>query len=281
MARPEREQDAILTLMQGKYEHILPIEAEWGIRFVEGDMRPRIEHFHDAVRALTSGANIFDKASRLSVEHLAYDLSQLRQIQSRPVGQVNRTSDKSTGDALVTLDARGKAPPRLPPQSVRQELVQHYRDYTVFFAALFAPVADRNFKAREDEIEGNLVDLSLVEEVVEALASGQMEVSTALKELDHVEQDDLRERIQKLLMSRKLSAREKQEAQAMVAAIGKNLKSERKRVDTAHTNYLTAQLAVYEESRDMIKKLAGAGMNLAGKFLETAVRNAGQGRGRS
>jgi hypothetical protein len=38
---------------------------------------------------------------------------------------------------------------------------------------------------------------------------------------------------------------------------------------------------VYEESRDMIKKLAGAGMNLAGKFLETAVRNAGQGRGRS
>ncbi|MFO0109587.1 MAG: hypothetical protein ACK52W_03515, partial [Alphaproteobacteria bacterium] len=86
MARPEREQDAILTLMQGKYEHILPIEAEWGIRFEEGDMRPRIEHFHDAVRALTSGADIFDKASRLSVEHLAYDLSQLRQIQSRPVG---------------------------------------------------------------------------------------------------------------------------------------------------------------------------------------------------
>jgi hypothetical protein len=281
MARPEREQDAILTLMQGKYEHILPIEAEWGIRFEEGDMRPRIEHFHDAVRALTSGVDVFDKASRLSVEHLAYDLSHLRQIQARPVGQVNRARDKSTGDALVALDARGKAPPRLPPQGVRQELVQHYRDYSVFFAALFAPVADRNFKAREDAIEGNLVDLSLVEEVVEALASGQMEVSTALREIDHVEQDDLRERIQKLLMSRKLSAREKQEAQALVATIGKNLKSERKRVDAAHTSYLTGQLAIYEESRDMIKKLADAGMNLAGKFLETAVRNAGQGRGRS
>ena len=61
------QQQAIIELMTGKYAQILPIEQEWGIRLHEGDMRPRIEHFHDAVRALTSGeANIYEKNSRLS-----------------------------------------------------------------------------------------------------------------------------------------------------------------------------------------------------------------------
>ena len=280
MAVAPEAQGAILTLMHGKYERIAALETEWGIRFKEGDMRPRIEYFHDAVRALTSGVERFGKHTRLSVEHLAYDLGQLRRIQERPTGTINRATEKSLGQEVVALDASGKTPPRLPPQSIRQELVQHYRDYTVFFAALFAEVADRNFKAREDEIEGNLADLTLVEEVIEALASGQMKVTEALKELNHVEQDDLRERIQKLLASRRLSAREKHEAQAMVAKIETGLKSEKKRVNEAHTHYVTGQLAIYEESRDLVKKLAGSGMNLAGKFLETAMRNAGQSRGR-
>lgn len=281
MAVSPEAQGAILTLMQGKYERIVALEAEWGIRFKEGDMRPRIEYFHDAVRALTSGAERYGKHTRLSVEHLAYDLAELRRIQDRPAGSINRATEKSLGQEVVALDRSGKVPPRLPPQSVRQELVQHYRDYTVFFAALFAEVADRNFKARQDEIEGNLVDLALVEEVVQALASGQMKVTQALEELNHIEQDDLRERIQKLLARRTLSAREKHEAQAMVGAIGQGLKSEKKRVNEAHTHYVTGQLAVYEESRDLVKKLASSGMNLAGKFLETAMRNAGHGRGRS
>jgi hypothetical protein len=70
-----REQVAIVELMSGKYAQILTIETEWHIRLHEGDMRPRVEHFHDAVRALTSGsASIYEKNSRLSVEHLAYDI---------------------------------------------------------------------------------------------------------------------------------------------------------------------------------------------------------------
>jgi hypothetical protein len=280
MAVGKQEQEAILNLMHGKYERILVLEAEWGIRFDEGDMRPRIEHFHDAVRAYTSGEDMYSKHTRLSVEHLAYDLAMLRQIQERPVGNINRATEKSTGSALMKRMSGGAAPSKLPPQGVRQELVQHYRDYTVFFAALFAEVADRNFKARQEEGEQQLSDIGLVEHILEQLANGQMDVGTAQAELNHVEMDDLRERIQALLASKKLTACEKQEALSMLGAVEKGLKEEQKRVDASHTSYVTGQLAVYEDAKDIVKKLAGAGLNLAGKFLQNAIQNAGRGQGR-
>lgn len=280
MAVGKQEQEAILNLMHGKYELLLVLEAEWGIRFSEQDMRPRIEHFHDAVRALTSGADMYGKHTRLSVEHLAYDLAMLRHIQERPVGTVNRATEKSIGNALMKFMPGSPPPSKLPPQSVRSELVQHYRDYTVFFAAIFAPVADRNFKSRQEQGDQQIADVGLVEDILEKLANGQMDVATAQGELNHVEQDDLRERIQNLLASKKLTAKEKQEALAMIGAIEKGLKDEQKRVDEAHTSYVTGQLAVYEDAKDIVKKLAGAGLNLAGKFLQNAMQQAGQGRGR-
>jgi len=279
MAVGTQEQEAILNLMHGKYERIAVLEAEWGIRFSEGDMRPRIEHFHDAVRAYTAGADIYGKNTRLSVEHLAYDLSQLRQIQERPVGNINRATEKSFGQSLMKLMPGGAPASKLPPQGVRLELVQHYRDYTVFFAAIFAEVADKNFKTRQQTGDEQMADIGLIEQILEQLANGQMDVGTAQAELNHVEQDDLRERIQMLLASKKLSAKEKQDALAMLGAIEKGLRDEQKRVDEAHTHYVTGQLAVYEEAKDIVKKLAGAGLNLAGKFLQNAMQQAGQGRG--
>ena len=89
MALDSKEQSAIIELMHGKYQLLLPIESEWGIRLHEGDMRPRIEHFHDAVRAYTSSsADVYAKKSRLSVEHLAYDLAQIARC-SRPSARVH------------------------------------------------------------------------------------------------------------------------------------------------------------------------------------------------
>lgn len=274
-----KEQEAILNLMHGKYERILVIEAEWGIRYAEGDMRPRIEHFHDAVRAYTSGVDIYAKHSRLSVEHLAYDLAILRQIQERPVGNINRATDKSTSQALMKYTG-GAPASKLPPQGTRTELAQHYRDYTVFFAALFAEVADRNFKSRQEEGEQQLADIGLVEHILEQLSNGQMDVATAQAEMNHVEMDDLRERIQALLATKKLNAREKHEALHMLGQVEKGLKDDQKRIDQAHTSYVTGQLAVYEDAKDIVKKLAGAGLNLAGKFLQNAMQSAGKGQGK-
>lgn len=281
MAIGSAEQGAIIELMSGKYQQLAAIEGEWGIRLSEGDMRPRIEHFHDAVRALTSGSDdIYARNSRLSVENLAYDLALLRAIPDRPTGYINRTTEKSFSTALVRTDQVGAGVPKMPPQGVRAEITQLYRDYTVFFAALFAEVADRNFKSRVDAVDATVADIGLIEQILEQLASGKMTNNQAMSEMNHVERDDLRERIQQMLARKSLSAKEKQEARAMLGQIEQGLNKEKKQVEQSHLNYATGQLAVYEDAKDTVKRLAAQGLNLAGKFLDNAMQAAGRGQGR-
>lgn len=280
MAISAGEQGAMIELMHAKYQQILQVESAWGIRLHEGDMRPRIEHFHDAVRALTSGtADLYAQNSRLSVEHLAYDLSQLRQVSDKPVGLINRMTEKSIGTALVRQNEAGASVPKMPPQGVRSEITALYRDYTVFFAALFAPVADRNYQSRVDGIDSNVADVGLVEQIIQQLISGKMNAATAMQEMMHVERDDLRERIQAMLARKNISAREKQEALALLAQIERGLAKEKQGLDQAHLTYATGQLAVYEEAKELVKRMAQQGLNLAGKFLDHAMQAAGQGRG--
>jgi hypothetical protein len=281
MAFEASEQAAIIELMHGKYGQLLPIETEWAIRLHEGDWRPRVEHFHDAVRALTSGsADIYAKNSRLSVENLAYDLGQLRQIQDKPVGLINRVTEKSASTALVKQGEAGASFVKMPPQAVRGQLISLYRDYMVFFAALFAQVADLNYQARMETMDNSMNDLDLIENVMGQLLSGKMTTAQAMAEMMHVERDDLRERIQAMLARKGTSAREKQEALAMIAHIETGLKEEKKRLDQSHLTYATGQLAVYEEAKETIKRLGQQGLNLAGKFVENAMQAAGKGKGR-
>ena len=281
MAFEASEQAAIIELMQGKYGQLLSIETEWAIRLHEGDWRPRIEHFHDAVRALTSGsADMYSKNSRLSVENLAYDLGQLRQIQDKPVGLINRVTEKSASTALVKQGEAGASFVKMPPQQVRAQLVSLYRDYMVFFAALFAQVADMNFQARVDDIDSTVTDLDQVEQVMKQLMAGKLTNAQAMAEMMHVERDDLRERIQAILSKKSSTAREKQEALDMIAAIEKGMNSEKKKLEASHLHYATGQLAVYEEAKETIKRLGQQGLNLAGKFVENAMQAAGKGKGR-
>lgn len=282
MAFEASEQAAIIELMHGKYSQLLPIETEWGIRLTEGDWRPRIEHFHDAVRALTSGeADIYSKNSRLSVEHLAYDLGQLRHIQEKPIGLINKATEKSAGSALVKKGEAGASVPKMPPQAVRAQLVSLYRDYMVFFAALFAQVADVNFQARMETMDNSVADLALIEQVMNQLMSGKITAEQATAELMHVERDDLRERVQGMLAKKALTNREKQEALALIGQIEKGLAAEQKKLELSHMHYATSQLAVYEEAKETIKRLGQQGLNLAGKFVEnTMAQSAGKGKGR-
>lgn len=282
MAFDNREQVAIVELMSGKYAQILAIETEWRIRLHEGDMRPRIEHFHDAVRALTSGeASIYEKNSRLSVEHLAYDIGQLRLIQDKPVGKINRATEKSAGSALVKKGDAGASQAKLPPQAVRSEIATLYRDYTVFFAALFAQIADRNYQSRVDAVDGAVEDLALLEEIIKQLAAGKLSTAQAMEEVMHVERDDLRERVQEMLARKTIAANEKQKLFDTLGLIQSNLDKEKKSLETAHMHYATGQLAVYEEAKETIKRLNQMGMNLAGKFVENAMQQStGKGKGR-
>ncbi len=272
-------QKAVVALMGEQFARIRAIEAEWGIRFREEDLRPRIEHFHDAVRALSSGdARAYEKGGRLSVEYLAYDLGQLRLIQEKPVGHINRATEKSPSGAVVVAGEPGAR--KLPDQRARGELVKLYTHYTVFYAALFAQRADEDFQVRSEEAEQQMDDLATVMAVLQKLLKGGLTAQQAENALMHVERDDLRERMSAMLRKGKPGPAEMTQAMQTITTIKQGLMQEKDRVAKAHLSYATGQLAVYEESRDVVKQMAGQGLNLAGKFLEQATRNAGMGRGR-
>lgn len=272
---------ALLKILDTQYQHIVGIEQEWGIRFREGDMRPRIEYFHDAVRALMSGADLFGKHSRLSVEHLAYDLSQLRQIQAKPlaVGFIARPDLAASHNELATQEDIHKLSRHSPDRKARSDLAQLYKDYTVMFAAIFAETADMNFKARCDEIDAAVQDVGTIEQVLDKLANGKMNKQQAMAQLDQVEQDNLRERIMQAVGSQTIRHAEQELIGGQLAEFEQKLDAEKKSIEKAHMHYVTGQLAVYEGSKDTVKRLAAQGLNLAGKFVENAVARAQGGKG--
>lgn len=270
---------SLFPIMHSQYENIVAIEEIWNIRFAEGDMRPRIEYFHDAVRALSNGEELHAKTGRLSVEHLAYDLGQLRQIPTKPLGAIYAATEQSPHMEVAELGKAGSASPR-PDRGTRQELVHLYKDYTVLFAALFAEVADMNFQSRQDEMDAAMEDIGLVEAVLEKLQQGQMSVQQAQAALDQIELDELREKILAALAGGKPKTSELQNALSQLSNAEATLQTDMKALDTSHMHYVTAQLAVYEEAKDTVKRLAAQGLNLAGKFVENAMAQAqGAGRG--
>ncbi|MCI5048872.1 MAG: hypothetical protein MRY32_00865 [Rickettsiales bacterium] len=271
---------ALIPIMQNYYAEILAIEEEWGIRFKEGDMRARIEYFHDAIRALTSGSdNLYAKGSRLSIEHLAYDLSQLRQIQAKPVGKMTRNTEMSAGDEVVSMQDAARGRRSSPDRGTRQELGRLYKDYTVFFAAIFAEIADMNFQARCDEVDATVEDIGMIEQVLNKLAAGDITPQQALAELDQIEQDVLREKLQAMVSNQKIDIAAKDQILDQLENFQAQLDEEKTNADKAHMSYKTSQLAIYENSKDTVKKLAAQGLNIAGRFVENALSQ-GQGQGR-
>lgn len=271
---------ALIPIMTSQYNQLYELEARWEIRLHEGDQRPRIDYFHDAVRALTSGeASMYEQHSRLSVEHLAYDLSQLRIAQSQPLGKRHKGNALSASTDLVEAGERGRGL-NLPDRQTRAEISRLYKDYTVLYAALFAEVADMNFQTRNDEIDQAVEDIALIEQVLSQLANGAITKQQAEEMLQAVEHDELRERIQAAIARQTILHREAEQIIDGLKRHEDRLEADKQRIEQAHLNYSTAQLAVYEQSKDTVKRLAAQGMNIAGKFVESALgQQAGRGAG--
>lgn len=271
---------SLIPIMNGQYEQIYAIELAWGIRLREGDMRPRIEYFHDAVRALTSGQSPYEKTGRLSVQQLAWDVAQLREVPHNPFGRIHDGAPTTAGDALVTQDdavARGAS---ASPRQVRAELAQLYKDYTVLFVALFAETADINFRAQQEEVDTIIADIGQAESVIKRLGKGEINPQQAQLLMGSIEQDSLREQLNAAIANGQIRT---QAAQMLAGLKGvqQRIDAEFKATDQAHMHYATSRLAVYEESKDLIKRLGAQGLNLAGKFVEAAMtQGAGRGKGR-
>lgn len=267
------EASALLSLMDRQYREIREMEAAHSIMGGEGDFRPRIEHYQDAVRALTSGTDDgLGKESRLSVERLAYDLTLLRHITAKPLtaGRGRGHFSPHSEVALSDREAGGEGMPR----ETKQRLAQLYKDYTVLFAAIFAEKADRNANARTEEANATIADCHELQELLSGLAKGEVKLAEVAAMAQHLENSELRKAINALLQQKNLQKAILQQAAERLKSGAKSLDQEIREINKAAMSYATGQLAVYEASKDTVKRLAASGLNIAGKFVENAMAQA-------
>jgi hypothetical protein len=270
------ELQALISLMDRHYQEIRALEAAHDIFGAEGDFRPRIEYYHDAVRALSSGENNpYSKYDRLAPERIAYDVSLLRQIQDKPL-HAGRGSQHYSTSAEVSV-GQGVGASR-PPREIRVELSKLYKDYTVMFVALLAEKMDDTVQIRTEESEVLAGECADMAGMIAALEQGTASVQEVLHAADRLEHDDLRMLLTQLLSNGKPESKQLKALIAKLKEMQGKMQEDGKAVSQASLNFATAQLAVYEEARETVKRFAAQGLNLAGKFVENAVSQS-QGRG--
>lgn len=275
-----QEQATLVQLLDKIYAQIREIEAKYQIMGQEGDYRVRIEYYHDAVRTVTAGEDRgVTKDSRLSAERLAYDVTMLRHIQAKPMTAGRGQQHFSSSTALAKQGQYAGAPE--PTREERADLKQRYKDYTVLFVALLAEKADRNAQTRTEDANVIVADCAMLKGLLAKLQRGEIGLPEIMAAIEHLEHDDLRRALRTLLGMGRLKAEDLGQAMEQTQAVGRAADEEIRKIDQAMMSFATSQLAVYEEAKDTVKSLASQGMNIAGKFVENAMRQAqGQGRGR-
>ena len=266
----------LVDLLIRHYQTIRAIEEQFSIFGEEGDYRPRIEAFHDAVRALTAG----DAPERLRVERLAYDLAMLRYIASKPVTGGRGMQHFSTSDAL-SMDGIGTHATGEPDRSTRRELGEAYHDYAVFFAALFVERANRDSKDRIEEQEQLASDCATLIAALDALAEGKGSIEQVMHAVQEMEHGGIRRALAQLMARGKPPTPEIRAAIAKLKEVIGQSKTQCATLDKAAGDYALAQYAVYEQAQDTLKRLNAQGLNLAGKNVQAALaQGTGRGHGR-
>lgn len=157
-----------------------------------------------------------------------------------------------------------------PLEREAHHLADAYARYTVMFVALLAEKVDTEYK---DE-------LSNLHEQVRATAE-LLHQFQEMHEHHHISAEQMQAMMETLLLEEAVhqDMAAGKAAQLTQESMGKTDKAI-EALDAAHFSFLTGQLAVYESSQDVVKKLASQGLNIAGKFVATAAAQETQrGRG--
>ncbi len=278
------EQDTIIALLTRIYTDIFDIETEYQLLAGDADYRPRIEHFHDAVRAFSSQEpHHQEPGGRLSIEFLAYDLSCLRFLHSMPLASFKPHSATYSPSVMPVAvrdkDLMMKAP--RPTRAVKERICELYQSYSVLFAALLKPMADKDYLDRVDELNEDVKDLHKLLSQLDALAAGKGSVEKVMAAVQHLEEEGLRHELMQFFQAQK---HKKKENIAKLAVFLKEHVARKDKeiagIDAAHMNYALAQLGIFEGSKDLLKKMASQGMNLVGKFVENAMAESRRDMGR-
>ncbi|MDE3016148.1 MAG: hypothetical protein KGI29_04410 [Pseudomonadota bacterium] len=276
------EQDALVALLTRIYLDINVIEEEYALLIGDHDFRPRIEYFHDAIRAFTSeDKKAREAGGRLSIEQLAYDLSCLRYLQAMPLSSFAPGEALSPSVEMVRVEPGLVPKAKRPDRDTRRRLVDLYQHYAVLFAALLKPFADNDYKERTEALNDGVRELAALIRQMEGLSKGAVAPEQVIAAVQHLEESDLRHLILMFLQQQKYKRRE--DTKKLVKGLKKHSDGKDRdiaAIEKAHMEYVMAQLAIFEESRDMIKKMASQGMNVVGKFVAGAVAAAQHERGR-
>lgn len=152
------EQQGITELLTRLYRQIEPVERQQKLIYGGKDFRARIEHFHDALRALsTQDTSATEQGGRLTLEWLAFDLSAIRYIQAYPMTLLDLSNPLASGGyELVQSGLPPKTNIRRLERQVKSSLSEWYKEYGVLYAALFKPFADNDYHDRVEEASEQL-----------------------------------------------------------------------------------------------------------------------------
>lgn len=261
--------DALLPLLARLYEEIRAIEIEQELWAGPDDYRPRIERFHDAIRAYTSGISPYDANSRLSIEALAADMEGLRAIQANPLAKLPGGKRLAPGTRVAVRKPASVGQTRPSGRAVRSELAERYKQYAVMFAALLAESADMNHQSRMEEQDATVTDLAQLQQAIKGKkrVNLQKEAQAILDELGIVQQLP-RGQVDPATADKAIKALLAQ-ADAVQAGL-----------EQAHLTWLSGQLALYQDGKEVVKKLQQHGLQMAGRFLQEAMARGGAGTSR-
>jgi hypothetical protein len=280
-----QEQDSITAMLTRIYMELVDIEQEHRLFVGEGDFRPRIEYFHDAVRAFSAhDDSARATGGRLSVEMLAYDVECLRYIQSLPAAPFKPDGQPLAAGAELINVGKGQdlaAGPRRIDRTTRERISELYQHYSVLFAALLKPYADADYIDRTEELNHDVQDLNAIIDQVTALAEGKGSINTAMAAAAQMEDDKLHRLMMAYLQEKRFKSGP--DTLKLTTALKSEIQKKNNQIKTieqAHMNYALAQLGIYETSKDMLKTMAQKGMNLVGKFVEASIADTKRSMGR-
>jgi hypothetical protein len=269
MTNHSKDQEAIIALLTRIYLDIMAIEEEFKLFAGAGDMRPRIDYFHDAIRAFTADEK---DNKRLNVEQLAYDISCLQYIVKMPTSPFREGGENlSPSQTMMTTEGDLMSLSGRIDRKTRTRISELYQNYAVMFAALLKPTADYDYQERTDDLNNQVQDLNQI--INQFMSKGGLNINSVAAHAQNLEEPEMRLIIATFLQQ------EKHKNAADVTKLVGHLKNQIiqkdkliKTIDNAHLKFATTQLAIFEESRDMLKKLAGLGTNIVGKFVEESVK---------
>lgn len=167
-----------------------------------------------------------------------------------------------------------------------------YANYTLLFAAALKDTVNKNHKELLENMDQFVEDSHELQQLIQQLMQEQKLDLTDLKILVEQEQnEEMKKQLFEVLIHMDRIARDKRDASIDFAKIVADqlqqmMNEKDKQIDAlekAHFGFLSGQLMVYQNSQDLVKKMAMSGLNIAGQFMENATAKGpfkGAGRGR-